>query len=148
MTIRPPRQIMVPPLKGTEYGIDRNKTLNYENHITQRSMTKSVDLAKREYKAGNHGPNETQNSTMPAIHSRLNTIERKVPLFKENDELSYLTGDDEWNEIEKYNAIAEKHDKLMKSIKIHTSQQKFQENLKKQIQEQRIMKQKQIIEEK
>ena len=148
ITIRPPRQIMVTPMKGTEYGIDRNRTLTYDNTKTQRSMTKSVDLVKRDLRIDQSAMTENRVNVMPKIHSRMSTIQRQIPLFKENDDLSYLTGEDEWNEIEKYNAIAEKHDKLMKAIKIHTSQQKFQESLRKQIQEQRIIKQKQIIEEK
>lgn len=135
------------PVKGTEYGINAN-TIVIENNKTQRVMTQSVDLIKRDQTMDYSVLTEARDDRMPSNHSRLSTIQRRIPKFKENDDLSYLTGEDEWNEIEKYNAMAERHDKFMKAISIHNKQQRFQETLRKQIKEQNVLKQRQILEEK
>ena len=90
-------------------------------------MTKSVDLIKNEkfnkqtisfmQKRPSHNQTATQ----------LGTIKHKIPKFKEDDTLSGLSGEDEWNEIEKYNAMAEKHDKQMRNLSIQKNKQRLQE---------------------
>ena len=53
---------------------------------------------------------------------------------------SILNARDEWDKIERFNALAEEYDKHMKAVNMHTSQRKLQESLRKQIQEQKRMK--------
>lgn len=60
--------------------------------------------------------------------------------MSQNDIKSVISCLDEWDEIEKFNALAEEHDKFQKKYDTHSNQQKMQESLKKQIQEHRKFK--------
>lgn len=118
------------PINGNDYGLEKVRMLGNDSSKTQRTMTKSVGLIKKDRTMDDSYINEITKLGVTNISANISTIEKRIPKFKENDDLSNLSGEDEWNEIEKYNAIAEAHDKKLKAMKVHKNQQQFQEDLK------------------
>lgn len=67
-------------------------------------------------KFGHHKTSTQLHTLTPINYNQMH--KSAMPKFKENDELSVLSGQDEWNEIEKYNAMAEEHDRQMKLLQV------------------------------
>ena len=44
----------------------------------------------------------------------LETIAKRAPRFSQDENMSVLSGLDEWDAIERFNALAEEHDKYQK----------------------------------
>lgn len=83
-----------------------HKTSTHSNgHVSKHSFSK--------YNNGGN-PLETR---LVKFNTPGNSFHRSIPKAKAQDELSNLSGGDEWNEIEKYQAMAEKHDKYMKALR-------------------------------
>lgn len=124
-----------------------NRTLSIKDSNTHRNLTKSVALMRN---------NQTIDTTIPVADRSFNyhkttknmkSMNKPLPKFKARDDLSVLSGDDEWNEIEKFNAMAEEHDRQMRAAQLRNKKIQFQENLRKQIQEQNKLKKKELMQE-
>lgn len=129
-----------------EYNLN-NRTMSIKDSKTHRNLTKSVALMRN---------NQTIDTTIPIGDRSFNyhkttknmkSMNKPLPQFKARDDLSVLSGEDEWNEIEKFNAIAEEHDRKMRAVQLRNKKMQFQENLRRQIQEQNKLKQKEILQE-
>ena len=146
-SVKPAQKDIVGPTINS-YGNEQNYTINNEEVKIHRIFTKSVDFFNKNY-ADDYSFNDQNNSKVVRKgHSRMSTIGKRVPKFKQHDTLSNLSGEDEWNEIEKYNSMIDKYDQQIKVIETKNSQQMLQESLKKQIQEQKQFKNQQLMENK
>ena len=65
----------------------------------------------------------------------LETIAQRAPRFLQDENMSRLSGLDEWDAIERFNALAEEHDKCQRKYQTQNNQKEMQESLKQQIQE-------------
>ena len=91
----------IPKIKESFYGLENNKTINNEDIKTYRINNKSIDLINNENTVDHSIKLSYPHNSSRKGHSRMSTISRRIPKFKQNDNLSNLSGEDEWNEIEK-----------------------------------------------
>jgi len=147
--IRNNKTILNTPLKVTDYGIYSKSDITRDINKTQRSLTKSVDLIRQRQEFNNNAPKaNTREFGHNKTSTHLKSINNKAAYFKDHDLLSTFSGTDEWNEIEKYNAIAERYEKHNHLLMEKKNKEKLQESLRLQIIEQKRIKKLQLEQEK
>ncbi|CAI2361116.1 unnamed protein product [Moneuplotes crassus] len=124
------------PLKNNEYSTAMPELVQASDNQTQRQMTKSVELIKKV----DHKRVKSRGNHSYLKQGGINSIAQRIPRFNNQDNMSFFSGQDEWDEIEKFNALAEERDRKLKAITTQKNQKKMQESLRKQIQEQRSIK--------
>lgn len=123
-----------------------NAIKSIENSKTQRNLTKSVDLIRNNHTI-DHIATGDNNSGFQYRQLGNTTVANRAAKLNDIEMMSQFSAD-EWTEIEKFNALAEAHDERMKVVNNHKSQKMLQENLRKQIIEQRRFKQQELQQEK
>jgi hypothetical protein len=126
-----------------------NKPIDATNPLddskTHRNSTYSEDLV-RGNQTINHIITNVENPSLSYIQPGMATAKKRGSKFNMLSPISQ--SGDEWTEIEKFNALAEAHDKRMNVINRHKSQQRLQDSLKQQIMEHREFKKRELMNEK